>query len=158
MKFLKIILFLTLTQALFAERMEITSAFMETEDQEVRFIGNTKITIDDSWLHADKVVVYLDENNETKMYEATGLVRFEIKNGKHSFKGRANKLIYDKWRSQYVLKGKAVLDDNDFLLKRNVKGDQITLNMITGRMDVKGGPITTKLFIKLHDFKRVFGF
>ena len=158
MKFLKIILFLTLTQALFAERMEITSAFMETEDQEVRFIGNTKIKIDDSWLHADKVVVYLDENNETKMYEATGLVRFEIKNGKRSFKGRANKLIYDKWRSLYVLKGNAAIDSSDFLIKRNVKGDEITLNALTGKMNVKGGPIDSKFFIKLHDFKRAFGF
>jgi len=158
MKFLKIILFLTLTQALFAERMEITSAFMETVDQEVRFIGNTKIKIDDSWLHADKVVVYLDENNETRMYEASGLVRFEINNDKHSFKGRANKLIYDKWKSIYVLKGKAVIDDNDFMLRRHIKGDKITLNMMTGKVDVKGGPIDTKFFIKLHDFKRAFGF
>jgi lipopolysaccharide export system protein LptA len=158
MKFLKIILFLTLTQALFAERMEITSAFMETVDQEVHFIGNTKIKIDDSWLHADKVVVYLDENNETRMYEASGLVRFEINNDKHSFKGRANKLIYDKWKSIYVLKGKAVIDDNDFMLRRHIKGDKITLNMMTGKVDVKGGPIDTKFFIKLHDFKRAFGF
>ena len=158
MKFLKIILFLTLTQLLFAERMEITSAFMETVDQEVRFIGNTKIKIDDSWLHADKVVVYLDENNETRMYEASGLVRFEINNDKHSFKGRANKLIYDKWKSQYVLKGKAVIDDNDFMLRRHIKGDKITLNMMTGKVDVKGGPIDTNFFIKLHDFKRAFGF
>ena len=158
MKFLKIILFLTLTQALFAERMEITSAFMETVDQEVRFIGNTKIKIDDSWLYADKVVVYLDENNETRMYEASGLVRFEINNDKHSFKGRANKLIYDKWKSIYVLKGKAVIDDNDFMLRRHIKGDKITLNMMTGKVDVKGGPIDTNFFIKLHDFKRAFGF
>ena len=157
MKFLKIILFFTLTQALFAERMEITSAFMETGDKEIKFIGNTKIKIDDSWLHADKVIVYLDENNETKMYEATGLVNFEIKNEKHSFKGRANKVIYDKWKSLYVLRGKAVVDSKDFLIKRHVKGDEITLNMMTGRMNVKGGPIDTKFFIKLHDFKRMFG-
>ena len=141
MKLLKIILFLTLTQTLFAERMEITSACMEAEDQEVRFIGNAKVQIDDSWLHADKVKVYLDENNETKMYEAIGSVRFEIKGSKHSFKGRANQLIYDKWKSLYVLKGKAVINDNDFLIKRQVKGDKITLNMMTGRMNVKGGPI-----------------
>ncbi|WP_373030852.1 LptA/OstA family protein [Sulfurovum sp.] len=157
MKFSKIILFFTLTQVLFAERMEITSASMEAEDQEVRFIGNAKVQIDDSWLHADKVIVYLDENNETKMYEATGLVRFKIKNEKHSFNGRANKVIYDKWKSLYVLRGKAVIDSSDFVIKRHVKGDEITLNVMTGRMNVKGGPIDTKFFIKLHDFKRAFG-
>ncbi len=158
MKFSKTILFFILTQALFAERMEITSACMEAEDQEVRFIGNAKVKIDDSWLHANKVIVYLDENNETKMYEATGLVSFEIKNDKHSFKGRANKVIYDKWKSLYVLRGKAVIDSSDFVIKRHVKGDKITLNMMTGKVDVKGGPIDTNFFIKLHDFKRAFGF
>ena len=157
MKLLKIILFFILTQILFAERMEITSACMEAEDQTIHFTGNTKIKIDESWLHADKVIVYLDDNNETKMYEATGLVSFEIKNGKYSFKGRANKLIYDKWKSLYVLRGKAVIYDNDFMIKRRVKGDEITLNIMTGKMNVKGGPIDTKFFIKMHDFKRAFG-
>ena len=157
MKFLKIILFFLLTQILFAERMEISSKLMETGDSEVRFIGDTKIKVDDSWLHADEVIVYFDENNETKMYEATGSVYFEIKGKTHSFKGRANKLIYDKWKSLYVLKGKAVINDNDFVLKRNIKGDKITLNMMTGRMNVKGGPVSTKFFIKLNDVRRSFG-
>ena len=56
-----------------------------------------------------------------------------------------------------MLRGKAVIDSKDFLIKRHVKGDEITLNMMTGRMNVKGGPIDTKIFIKLHDFKRAFG-
>lgn len=157
MKFLKTILFFILTQALFAERIEITSALIETGDKEVHFSGNTKLKLDGSWLHSDEVIVYLDENNETRMFKAIGSVRFEIKGEKHSFKGRANQLIYDKWKSLYVLKGKAVIDDNDFVLKRNVKGDVITLNMMTGRMNVKGGPITTKFFIKLNDLKRSIG-
>ena len=157
MKFLKVILFFILTQTIFAERMEISSKYIEAEDKEIHFIGNAKIKIDNSWLHADKVKVYLDENNETKMYEAIGSVRFEIKGDKHSFKGRANQLIYDKWKSLYVLKGKAIINDNDFVIKRQIKGDKITLNMMTGRMNVRGGPISTKFFLKLNDLRRSFG-
>mgnify|MGYP001813411244 CR=1 FL=1 len=123
MKFLKIILFFILTQSLFAERMEVTSASMEAGEQKVRFIGDAKVIIDESWLHAGEVIVYLDENNETLKYEATGLVRFEIKNDEYSFKGRANTVIYDKWKALYVLRGMAVIDSSDFLLNRNIKGD-----------------------------------
>lgn len=147
-----------LTQTLLAERMKVTSSFMEAGEKEIRFIGNTKISVDDSWLHADNIIVYLDENNETKMYEATGLVSFEIKGENHSFKGRANKVIYDKWKSRYILRGKAVIDDNDFVIKRHIKGDEIVLNMMTGKLHVEGAPLTTKLFIKLNDFSRAFGF
>ncbi len=147
-----------LTQTLLAERMEITSSLMEAGDKEIRFIGNTKISVDGSWLHADNITVYLDDNNETKMYEASGLVSFAIKGENHSFKGRANKVIYEKWKSRYILRGNAMIDDNDFIMKRHVKGDEIILNMMTGKMHVKGGPLTTKLFIKLNDFTRAFGF
>ena len=157
MKFLKVILFFLLTQALFAGRMEITAKSLEAEDKEIHLIGNAKIKIDNSWLHADRVTIYLDENNETKMYEAIGFVTFEFKDEKHSFKGRANKVIYDMLTYRYVLRGKAVIDDNDFMIKRHVSGDEIIVDMFTGRVKVKGGPISTKFFIKLHDFSRLFG-
>lgn len=157
MKFLKIILFLILTQTLFAERLEVTSASLEAGDQEIHFIGNAKVQINDSWLHAERVIVYLDENNETERYEAIGLVTFEFKNEKHSFKGHANKVMYNMLSSLYVLKGKAAVD-SDFFINRHISGDEIILNLFTGRVDVKGGPLSTKLFIKVHDFSRMFGF
>lgn len=157
MKFLKVILFFLITLAVFAERMEINSDFVETEGNQIHFIGNAKIKIDDSWLHADRVNVYLDENNETRMYEAIGFVKFEFKHEKHSFKGHANEVIYDILLYRYVLRGKAVIDDNDFMIKRRVSGDEIVLNTFTGRVKVKGAPIGTKFFIKLHDFSRLFG-
>ena len=154
MKFLKIILFFILIQqTLFAEKVEITSTSMRAENvkKEVHFIDDVHIKQGDDWLDADKVIVYFDENNETKMYEAIGFVTFEFKHEKHSFKGRANKVIYNMLTSRYVLRGNAVIDDNDFMLKRHVSGDEIILDMFTGRVNVKGGPISTKFFIKLHD-------
>ena len=74
MNFLKIILFFVLSLTLFAEKIEITSDSMKAEDlrKEVHFVGNAKIKKMDDWLHSDTVIVYFDENNETRMYEALG--------------------------------------------------------------------------------------
>ena len=136
MKFLKMILLLILTQTLFAERVEITSTRMEAQDKEVHFIGNAKIKKANDWLHAEKVIVYFDENNETSMYEAIGNVTFAFKNEKHAFKGSADKVVYDIVKSLYELKGKAVIDD--LVNKRHVSSDEIILDMTTGSIDVKG--------------------
>lgn len=127
-----------LSQTLFAEKVEITSDSMKAEDlkKEVHFIGNAKIKKMDDWLHADKVIVYFDENNETKMYEATGLVTFEFKNEKSNYKGSADKVTYYPVKSNYILTGKAIIDD--LVNKRHVDGDVITLDMLTGNAEVQG--------------------
>lgn len=138
MKFLNIILFLILTQTLFAEKVEITSTSMEAEEQkkEVHFIGNAKVVKANDWLHADRVIVYFDDNNDTEMYEAIGSVTFEFKNEKHFFKGSADKVKYYVVKSLYVLTGKAVIDD--LVNKSHVNGDEIMLDMTTGNVRVKG--------------------
>ncbi len=145
MKFIKIILLLIFTQTLFAARVEITSTSMEAEDKEVHFIGNAKIKKENDWLHAERVIVYFDENNETSMYEAIGSVTFAFKNEKFSFKGSADKVVYNIVKSLYELKGKAVIDD--LVNKRHVSGDEIILNMITGSVDVKGNSKKPAKFI-----------
>lgn len=109
--------------------------------KEVHFIGNVKVKQLDSWLHGDKVIVYFDENNETKMYEAqtTGndnVVTFEVKEKTGFYKGHALNVKYYPATSKYVLTGKAVIDD--LLNKRHVNGDVITLDMTTGNATVKG--------------------
>lgn len=125
-----------LTQALFAERVEITSTKMEAQDKEVHFIGDAKIKKNSDWLHAQRVIVYFDDNNETSMYEAIGNVTFEFKNEKHAFQGSADKVIYNIVTSLYKLKGSAVIDD--LVNKRHVSSDEIILNMTTGNVDVQG--------------------
>ena len=138
MKFLKIILIISISTVLFAEKVEITSDSMKAENlkKEVHFIGNVKIKQSKNWLHGDKVIIYFDENNETKKYEATGSVTFEFKEEKSFYKGSADKVTYYPAKSQYILTGKAVIDD--VLNKRHVNGDLITLDMITGNAEVKG--------------------
>lgn len=127
-----------LTQALFAEKVKITSTSMEAEElkKEVHFIGDAKIIKGGDWLHADRVIVYFGDNNETSRYEAIGSVSFEFKKDEKHFKGSADKVIYDMVKSLYVLKGKAVIDD--VVKKRHVDGDEIMLDMSTGSVDVQG--------------------
>lgn len=138
MKFLKIILFISVSIILFAEKVEVTSDSMKAEDlkKEVQFIGNVRIKQLKSWLHGDKVIVYFDENNETKRYEAMGSVTFEFNEEKSLYKGSADKVTYYPTKSQYILTGKAVIDD--LINKRHVNGDEITLDTITGNAKVKG--------------------
>ncbi len=127
-----------LTQTLFAEKVEITSTAMEAEElkKEVHFIGNAKIKKGHDWIHADRVIVYFDDNNETRKYEAMGSVQFEFKKDEKHFKGSADKVEYNIQKSLYVLIGKAVLDD--LVKKSRLNGDKITLDMSTGSVDVKG--------------------
>ena len=138
MKFLKIILIISISTVLFAEKVEITSDSMKAENlkKEVHFIGNVKIKQSKNWLHGDKVIIYFDENNETKKYEATGSVTFEFKEEKSFYKGSADKVTYYPAKSQYILTGKAVIDD--VLNKRHVNGNLITLDMLTGNAYVEG--------------------
>jgi lipopolysaccharide export system protein LptA len=126
------------TQILLAERVEITSTSMEAEEEkkEVHFIGNAKISKGTDWLHAEKVIVYFGENNDTEMYEAIGSVKFEFKNEKHHFKGHADKVKYHIVKSIYELNGNAVIDD--LASKSHVNGDLIFLDMTTGNVNVKG--------------------
>ena len=138
MKFLKVALLLMFTQVLLAERVEITSTSMEAEEEkkEVHFIGNAKISKGTDWLHAERVIVYFGENNDTEMYEAIGSVKFEFKNEKHHFKGNADKVKYHIVKSIYELNGNAVIDD--LISKSHVDGDLIFLDMTTGNVNVKG--------------------
>ncbi len=136
--FLKILFFIFLPVSLLSEKVEITSDTMDAINMQkmVHFIGNVKIKQSASWLHGDKVIVYFDDYNKTNKYEAIGSVSFEFKNENSFYKGSANKVIYFPFKSEYLLTGKAVIDD--LINKRHVNGDEIVLNMKTGNANVKG--------------------
>ncbi len=138
MTFFKILLFFLLSHILFAQKVEIVSDSMKAEDlkKEVHFVGNAHLKKIDDWLNADEVIVYFDENNETKKYEALGSVTFEFKNEKGHYTGSADKVTYYPAKSEYVLSGKAIIDD--LLNKRHVNGDVIMLDMLTGNAEVQG--------------------
>lgn len=89
-----------------------------------------------NWLQGDKVVVYFDENNETNKYEAIGNVTFEFKKENSFYRGHANKVTYMPTKAEYILKGKAVIEDK--INQRHVNGNEIVFNMLTGDAKVKG--------------------
>ena len=159
MHFFKSILILTLSQLLFtgsvfAEKVEITSTSMKAENlkKEVHFIGNAKVKKSEDWIHADKIIVYFNDKNETKMYKAIGKVTFEFKNEEGHYKGKSEKVTYYPQKSFYVLTGKAKVDD--VKNKRQVKGDEITLDMVTGDSQVKGSKKKPVKFIFTTEEKK----
>jgi len=138
LKFFKIALWVLLSANLFAEKVNITSTSMTAEDlkKEVHFIGDAKVVQGKSWIHGDEIIVYFDENNETKKYEAIGKVTFEFDQEKSFYKGSADKVTYFPVESEYILTGHAIVDDT--INKRHVAGDEIVLDTITGNANVKG--------------------
>ena len=122
----------------FAEKIEITSNSMNAENmkKEVHFIGNVKIKQSENWIHGDNVIVYFDDNNETNKYVARGKVTFEFRKEKSFYKGKAKTVTYFPKKSQYLLEGKAVIDDK--INKRHVAGDNIIFDMLTGNAKVQG--------------------
>ena len=125
-------------QFLFADKVEITSDEMSAENmkKEVQFMGHVRIKQEENWIHSDKIIVYFNDNNETKEYKATGNVTFEIKDKKHFYKGHANYITYLPIESKYILKDHAYV--NDVLNKRYINGEKIILNMLTGNAKVQG--------------------
>jgi lipopolysaccharide export system protein LptA len=111
---------------------------MEAENlkKEVHFIGDVTVKRVADRLRADKVIVYFDDFNQTKMYKALGNVRFEFNNAKNSYKGYANSITYYPITSIYVLSGRAWIDDEKN--KRHINGEMITLDIKKGNIEVKG--------------------
>jgi lipopolysaccharide export system protein LptA len=109
---------------------------IEQSSKKASFLGNAKVIQGDSWIFADKIVVYFNENNQTKKYNAVGNVKFELKKDKAHYKGYAKEIIYKPLDKLYVIKGNAKI--NDIINKRVINGDSIVLDMQTGNAKVKG--------------------
>jgi lipopolysaccharide export system protein LptA len=105
-------------------------------NKEVHFTGNAKVKQLNDWIHADEIIVHLNKDNQAKMYEAIGTVTFEFQNDKGHYIGSSDIVKYYPLTSLYVLTGKAKV--NDVLNKRTAKGDEITVDMLTGNSKVKG--------------------
>lgn len=135
---IKFTLFFIFSLLLIADKVEITSDAMQAEEmkKEVHFIGNVKIKQLQSWIHGDRVIVYFDENNQTKKYEAIGRVTFEFKKENRFYKGSANRVIYAPLESKYILRGDAKIDD--MVNQRHIDGEHIKLDLTSGVANVVG--------------------
>lgn len=140
MNLLKTCLFIFSVTTLMAEQVNVTSDSMTGNDlkKEIHFIGNAKVVQGKSWIHSDELVVYFDDKNETKSYEALGLskkVTFEIDRVKSSYVGNADKVTFYPLEEKYVLTGRAIV--NDRKNKRHLSGEKIVLDTLTGNANVK---------------------
>jgi len=127
-------------QLLFAEKVEVTSDSMNTmyAKKEVHFTGNAKVKQLKDWIHADEIIIHLNEKNQARMYEAIGKVTFEFQNEKGHYVGSSNRIKFYPQKSLYALSGNAKI--KDILNHRSAKGDEIVVNMLTGDSQVKGKP------------------
>jgi lipopolysaccharide export system protein LptA len=133
----KIIVFL-LSGIIYAQTVEITSDEMNVNQntKQIHFIGHAKVIQDKNYINANKIVVYFNDENKTKQYDAIKNVKFEFINKTSHYKGKAEKLTYMPLQENYILIGNAII--NDLVNKRTIKGDKITLNAKSGNVSVKG--------------------
>jgi len=136
--FNKILLCMILVVSLFGEKIDVSSNEMKVNQntKEIYFIGNAKVIQDKSFIYADKIIVYFNDDNMTKEYEAIKNVSFEFVKPKSHYKGKANKVIYLPLDDIYILEGNAYV--TDLINKRVIKGDKITLDTKSGNANVKG--------------------
>jgi len=126
MKYLFYLLFATVV--VFASNLEITSKdfFYKDGDSKATFSGNVIAKEQNNLIKSDKLVVYLDENNEANKYQAIGKVYFEIVNKKKDIKGSCDTLTYLPKDDKYILIGKVSINDDK--TKRKVFGDEIIID------------------------------
>ncbi|NPA50274.1 MAG: hypothetical protein GXO02_01430 [Epsilonproteobacteria bacterium] len=122
------ILLFMLILALFGNNLVVTSDNFEYEESKNRaiFVGNAYAKRGESEIWANKLIVFLDENNETKEYQAIGNVRFIIRDNEQNIKGKCDFLRYFPQEDRYYLKGRVYV--NDILKKREMWGDDLYID------------------------------
>ncbi|KIM08996.1 MAG: hypothetical protein KU28_02515 [Sulfurovum sp. PC08-66] len=141
------ILLLLLTPLLYGAKVEITSDKFYADDNssQIFFVDNVKVTKEQDTLFCDLLIVYFNNDQETKKYDASGNVRFEIfRQGSH-YKGSAKNVEYIVQLTQYTFKGDAIM--HDLTTKRDLFGEVIVLNSTTGKASVKSSQERPSKFI-----------
>ena len=135
---MRYLIFLLAPLILFCNNLEISSNnfYYKDGDKKAVFSGNAIAKEGKNVINADKIVVFLDENNEAKKYLANGNVKFEIFNKKRHLKGKCNFFTYYPELDKYILKGDAVL--KDIINNRVVYGDEIVIDNKKSESYAKG--------------------
>jgi lipopolysaccharide export system protein LptA len=143
----KLLLLGLFTVLIYAQKVQITSESFYAKDAEkqVHFINNVLVKQGKSWIHSDKVIVYFDDNNQTIQYDAIGNATYEVYKEKNHYKGHSDKVTYYPETSVYMFTGDAVIDDINN--NRQINGNIVVVNAITGDADVKSTNKTPVKFI-----------
>jgi lipopolysaccharide export system protein LptA len=121
-----------------AQKLEITADEFVAEDaqKQVNFIGNAHIKQGEATVSAGKIVLYFNEDNSTKMYEAVEAVSFHIKRSKSNYTGSCQSMQYLPNTQQYILRGNVKIKDKSN--KRDILANRIDINIKTGAFTIKG--------------------
>ncbi len=139
---------------MFAENVEITSKHFEADEAKLisKFSGNVKVTKGYDTINSDNLVIYFDKNRKPTKYIATGKARFRLILNKKHYAGKANKIIYNPLKKYYRFIGNAFLQDID--TDKKIYGDDITIDQLNGKYDVKSdGNKPVKFIFKVEDKK-----
>jgi lipopolysaccharide export system protein LptA len=120
-------------------KIEITSKSFIADDTKktTEFIGHVKVKKGSDAIECERLLVTLNNKNKPILYRAVGHVKFllSVENG-NRYKGSAYKMTYDSQKSEYALIGNArILEINT---ERELQGEKILLNQLTGKVEVFG--------------------
>jgi len=123
--------------SLSASKVEIVSESFYTDEKENRvyFVDDVKVKKEKDSLNSNLLIVYFNDNNETKSYKATGNVRFEIYKSNIHYKGSAKSVEYIVKTSKYIFINKAII--HDLTNNRDISGDEIILYSKSGKAIIK---------------------
>jgi len=148
----KIIFLLVFAFLAFAQELKVTSGYFHYDMQKKisLFKGDVKVVKGKDKIFADEMTVYFNDKKKPVKFIAQGNVRFVIALDQHStYKGTANKLIYQLNNGNIILLGNAKIVKLE--TKESIKGDKIILNRITKNAEVIGGKKPVEIILKVNE-------
>ena len=136
------------------ENLEVMADKFEHLDKEKKaiFEGHAHATQGKSRIDAKRFVIYFDEKGETKRYEASGGVHFEIVKPDRHIQGSCDRLVYRVAADTYRLSGHTQV--KDLINQRTMSGNEIFLDNkrgLTTAVSGKKGPV--KFIFPMKDAK-----
>ncbi|SFV50333.1 OstA family organic solvent tolerance protein [hydrothermal vent metagenome] len=124
---------------LFSQELKIIADAFDTDQAKgiSIFQGHVNIIKKNDELNASKVTIYTDEKNQPTKFIALGNVSFKIltKEGAR-YRGTAGRVVYLPEKSEYYFYTNVCLKQID--KKKEIQGDEVILNTITGQARAKG--------------------
>ncbi|CZE49246.1 LptA/OstA family protein [Campylobacter geochelonis] len=126
------------TSTLLAEQVEVTADnFFADEVKQVSVLtGNVHVKKGAyDTLDSNKLTIYFDKNRQPTKYVASDNARFKILINNSHYNGKGDTLTYEPLAQTYLLSGNAYI--NEVETKREVFGDKITINQLSGKYEVQ---------------------
>ena len=133
------ILLIFLVSVIYAEELKIKADYFESSENNMVsvFRGHVHVTKGFDEIKANKLTIYTDKKRNPTKFEAEGNVKFKIKDesGKR-YKGKAQRVIYIPSKKIYKFYTDVFLEEIGD--KREIEGDVVEFNAITGKAHAKG--------------------